>query len=209
MARGGSLSDEDEEAPFVFLESPFVVAEEDLPFVVVVVVVVGGWPSRTSSSTRRRRAGKVVTSPERSSVSAWFWIAVGQLEVFELRAWRRASWILGGESVSKTACFFGCLYGGKHALCDVPIFEQDGVDLRSQVGVERRGGVVCGRGRHLDGCGWSLRHGGCDMRARAADIQKVSREKVFVDPEALRLSKARRVDRRRKCIWSRDANGWC
>lgn len=88
MARG-SFS----EAPFVFLVSPlpFVVAE-DLPF--ALDDDVDGWPSRTSSRTRRRRAGKVVTSPERRRVRAWFWMAVGQLEEFELRAWRRASWIL-------------------------------------------------------------------------------------------------------------------
>lgn len=94
MARG-SFS---EEAPFVFLVSPlpFVVAD-DLPFALDVDDDdVDGWPSRTSSRTRRRRAGKVVTSPERRRVRAWFWMAVGQLEELELRAWRRASWILHG-----------------------------------------------------------------------------------------------------------------
>jgi hypothetical protein len=94
MARG-SLSEADELAPLVFLLSPlpFVVAD-DLPF--ALDVEAGGWPSRTSSRTRLRRAGNVVTSPERRRAKAWFWMAVGQLEELELRAWRRASWILGG-----------------------------------------------------------------------------------------------------------------
>lgn len=91
MARG-SLSEAG--VPFVFLVSPLpfvVAAEDDLPF---APDVDEGWPSRTSSRTRPRRAGYVVTSPERRRARAWFWMVVGQLEEFELRAWRRASWIL-------------------------------------------------------------------------------------------------------------------
>lgn len=72
---------------------PFV-AVEDLPLALDVDGDVEGWLSRTSSRTRRRSAGKVVTSPERRRSRAWFWTAVGQLEELELRAWRRASWIL-------------------------------------------------------------------------------------------------------------------
>lgn len=73
---------------------PFVVAADDLPF---ALDVEGGWPSRTSSRTRRRRAGYVVISPERRRARAWFWMVVGQLEELELRAWRRASWILNRQ----------------------------------------------------------------------------------------------------------------
>lgn len=36
------------------------------------------------------------TSPERRRDRAWAWIRVGQLVEFELRAWRRVSWILCG-----------------------------------------------------------------------------------------------------------------
>lgn len=77
------LSDE----PLTFAASPLV---EDFPLELDDVGFrAESW--RTSSRTRRRRAGNVVTSPERRSVRAWFWMMVGQLDEWELRAWRRAS----------------------------------------------------------------------------------------------------------------------
>lgn len=92
MARG-DLSEAGVPLAFLVSPLPFVVAADDddgLPF---ALDVDEGWPSRTSSRTRRRRAGYVVISPERRRARAWFWMVVGQLEEFELRAWRRASWI--------------------------------------------------------------------------------------------------------------------
>lgn len=91
----GSLSEAGVPLAFLVSPLPFVVAaaDDDLPF---ALEVEEGWPSRTSSRTRRRRAGYVLTSPERSRARAWFWMVVGQLEELELRAWRRASWILDG-----------------------------------------------------------------------------------------------------------------
>lgn len=47
-----------------------------------------------SSRTCRSSAGNVCTWPERRSVRAWSWSAVGQLEALELSVWRRRSWIL-------------------------------------------------------------------------------------------------------------------
>jgi len=39
-------------------------------------------------------SGKVVYSPERRRVKAWFWIRVGQFWGEACRVWRRVSWIL-------------------------------------------------------------------------------------------------------------------
>lgn len=82
--------------------SPLVAVVEGLPLVLDETGLrAESW--RTSSRTRRRRAGKVVTSPERRRARAWDWMAVGQLAESELRAWRRASWILGSECVLAAA----------------------------------------------------------------------------------------------------------
>lgn len=55
------------------------------------------------------------------------------------------------EVCGQGAFFFLCSKEvGAVLLGDVAVAEEDGVYLRAQVGVERRGGVVGGRGGDLD-----------------------------------------------------------
>lgn len=128
-----------EEEPLAFaVESPLVAA--GLPF--VLGLRAESW--RTSSRTRRRSAGKVVTSPERRRARAWDWMVVGQLAESELRAWRRASWILGVESVLARclSAWRGQCEEKSNILGNVSVVEEDRVDLRTQIRVQGRGGVV-------------------------------------------------------------------
>jgi hypothetical protein len=58
--------------------------------------------ARTSERTRRRSSGYVDISPERRRERAWLRSVVGQLAGEACKACRRASWILGVQSVRQT-----------------------------------------------------------------------------------------------------------
>ena len=75
--------------------SPFPTLVLEVPLL-CVEFLAARVSARTSCITRSKRDWKLETSPERRRDRAWAWIRVGQLVEFELRAWRRVSWILCG-----------------------------------------------------------------------------------------------------------------